>query len=549
MLSGCFDSSNDTRAIKRLRVHRIIYILLLTLLAGSAVTSNFMMNLAWTLLFANWLLEWDMKRKFAQFAQLGLLHFSMAIFLVSVVGLVWSDDIIVGLDSLRQTLPLLAIPLVVLTSRPLASRQLRIVATGYVGTVLVVSVIGFVRWLTIPDLPYRAIVPYISHIRFSLNTCLAVCILVASMAKCFATGRKPAKQMWFAVVRPVLAVVLVIWFLFFLLLLQSYTGLIILLVTALVVLLFSFGRSFFSKTSGKQCGNGLKVRLMLLCVVLLSVGSVAGLCCHYVNEYYTPRLEHADQSRYTVAGNPYTFARDGLIECGRKVNDFVCEPELRRQWGRVSGMSYDSLTPVGYPVGSALVRYLNAMGVSKDSAGVMTLSRGDIKAIEQGIANPVYNQKASIRRMVYVMLFEYENYRCFHSVRGFTMLQRIELWSAAWGVVADNWLHGVGTGDVRSELHRQLTLSRSPLAETDMLPHNQYLFTMMSFGLIAFAALCAVAVWAFVRQRLWRNTLWIACATIVIVSCLTEDTLLTCAGAIFSALSLSLISTVKRYSK
>ena len=126
------------------------------------------------------------------------------------------------------------------------------------------------------------------------------------------------------------------------------------------------------------------------------------------------------------------------------------------------------------------------------------------------------------------------------------MLQRFELWGAAWDVVGDNWLHGVGTGDIGIELHQRLRSIHSPLAETSKLPHNHYLSTMMSFGLVAFVILSIAAVWAFVRQRLWRNHLFVACVTIVLVSCITEDTLLTSAGAIFSALSISLISTIKR---
>lgn len=520
----------------RLRIHRALYILILTLLAGSVVTSNFMMNLAWTLLFANWVIEWDMKRKFSNFGHKGLLHFSIALFLVTAVGLIWSDDIMDGLDRLRQTLPLLVIPLVVLTSRPLGRRQWRFVAVGYIGTLFVVTIIGLVRWLTIPDLPYRRIVPYISHIRFCLNLCLAICIMVASLVS--AVLRKVNGQPLPTTTHPAvnivgysLCVILSLWFLCFLFLIQSYTGLAILIMAALVSCLF-----------GLYKVKSRRMRWIFLGLVVLPIGVFAALCFYYVGEYYTPRLANVDKSRYTVNGNAYTFAHDGLTECGRYVNDYVCEEELRSQWPTVSDYPIDSLTVVGYPVYPALVRYLNAMGVTKDSAGIACLTSSDVVAIEQGIANPIYIQESSLRRMTYVMLFEYESYRCFHSVKGFTMLQRMELWQAAWIEVCENWLHGVGTGDVKKELDHRLQISGSPLAGTQMYPHNQYLTYMMSYGVIAFVFLCGVALWAFFRQRLWRNTLWVASATIVIISCLTEDTLMTSAGAIFAALFLSLLS-------
>ena len=485
-----------------------------------------MMNLAWTLLFVNWLFERGFRRKFSDFWSNGLLHLAILYFLLSAVSLIWTDVLPDGLDALRQVLPVVAVPMVVLTSRPLTSVQWRIVITGYVGTLFVVSVIGFVRWLSILDLPYREIVPFISHIRFSLNLVFAICLLLFAFLRAF-----DRHTLWSSPVMPFVALLLAVWFLFYLFLLQSYTGIIILLVTVLVCIVFGWRRL-----------HSRPLRWVLVLAALLSVASLAGLVAYYVNDYYTPRLSHVDRSRYTRNGTPYTFAHDGLVECGRYVNDFVCESELRAEWPKVSPVPVDSITPVGYSVLPALVRYLNAMGLTKDSAGVASLSPSDVAAIEQGIANPVYSQKASLRRMVYVMLFEYENYRCYRTVCGFTMLQRFELWRASSEVVRSNWLYGVGIGSVETALDHQLSADRSPLAGTHKNPHNQYLTLLMTFGAIAGGLLLVCLFWAVIRRRLWRKPLFVACLTIVLLSCLTEDTLQTCAGAIFAALYLSLTS-------
>lgn len=505
---------------------RTLYILFLTLLAGSAVCSNFMMNLAWTLLLVNWVFERGFRRKFSDFPSNGLLHLAILYFLISALSLAWTSDLPRGLDALRQVLPILVVPLVVLTSKPLTAAQWRIVVTGFVGTLFVVTVIGFVRWLTIPDLPYRQIVPFISHIRFSLNLVFAICLLLFSLLKAF-----DRHTLLSTPIISTLSILLSLWFLFYLFLLQSYTGLIILLFTAFISILF-FWRRLRTRP----------LRWFMLVAALLSVASLSGLVAYYVNDYYTPRLDNVDRSRLTRNGNPYTFAHDGLIECGRYVNDFVCEPELRAEWPKVSSMPVDSITPVGYTVLPALVRYLNAMGLTKDSVGVASLASSDVAAIEQGIANPVYSQKASLRRMVYVMLFEYENYRCYRTVCGFTMLQRFELWRASSSLVRDHWLYGVGIGSVEPALERQLAADCSPLAGSHKNPHNQYLTLLLTFGAIGLVLLFACLLWAVIRRRLWRKPLFIACLTIVLLSCLTEDTLRTCAGAIFAALYLSLTS-------
>ena len=92
---------------------------------------------------------------------------------------------------------------------------------------------------------------------------------------------------------------------------------------------------------------------------------------------------------------------------------------MRQQWAKLSDYPIDSLTSIGYTVYPALLRYLNGMGVTKDSVGMTHLTPSDVAAIEKGIANPVY-LKLGPRKMFYVLFYEYENYRCYHSVSNFS---------------------------------------------------------------------------------------------------------------------------------
>lgn len=484
-------------------------------------TSKFMMNLAWFLLFINWLFEWDMHRKFSNAHKNGLLLAALMFLLLNILGLLWTEDIDTGLDIARRTLPLAAIPLVILTSKPLTNRQWRIVAFVYVGTIFVVSIIGLVRYLTIPNLPYRSIVPYISHIRFSLNVCMAICVIVSAMIAQYYRNNSSTKML---VVSELLQMCVVLWFVVLLFIMQSYTGILILFAIGLACLAFGWKRI---------TNKSLRWSLLGVCVVM--VCSLLLLSNYYVQEYYTPRMQTSDSRNYTVNGNPYTHAHDGLIECGRYVNDYVCEKELRTQWPKVSKYPIDSLTQTGYPLYPALVRYLNAMGLSKDSLGVASLSPSDIEAIQCGVGNPVYMQKASLRRMFYVMLFEYENYRCYHAVKGFTMLQRIELWQNGWQVFTKNWIYGVGTGDVARACQSNLVENDSPLAYSSMHIHNQYISLLVAFGLVCLLPLAGLLLWGIIKRRLWNNLLSVAFFVIVAISFLSEDTLETGAGAMFVA--------------
>lgn len=512
----------------RAKIHRIVYLLLLVLLAVSMTTSNFLMNLAWVLLFANWVIEWDMKRKFSELSHNWLLMSFLLLLVLHLVGLIWTDNLAYGLDDIRKKLPLFAIPLVVLTSKPLTRRQWQPVAFVYVGTVLVVSVIGLVRYLTIADLPYRRIVPFISHIRFCLNICMSIVLLLSAIAGAARQGT--AKSRWIIVG----AIVLILWLLFFMLLVQSYTGFAILFVTATVCLVVGWRR--FSN----------KLRWSLMGVLLAVVVATVGVSAYYVNEYYNgTSAVTADSKTFTyktVNGNPYTYAHDGLVENGNCVNDRVCEEEIRREWAQVSRYPVDSMTSTGYPLYPALLRYLNASGLGKDSVGVHSLTATDIKAIEQGVGNPVYLQPVSLRKMFYVMLFEYENYRCYHSVKDFTMLQRFELWHNGWQVFVSHPVIGVGTGDVYDSCLQQLETAGSPLAGTTKHTHNQYLALLVAFGAVGFLLWLCKVLYAVVHQRLMQSLKFAAAFTIVAVSFLTEDTLETLAGVVFVAFFLSLLS-------
>ena len=172
-------------------------------------TSVYFANMAWVALFANWFLEWRWRDRLDALRRSRLLQAFLIAAGVHLLWLVGTTDLAYGLHDLQKKLPLLAIPLVVLTT-PAPDRKERVnILICYVGTIFVVSIIGIVRYLTMPDLPYRDIVPYISHIRFSLNICLAMVLLAYAALK--------MRKWWFYVI--VGGVML--WFLLFLTVLHS----------------------------------------------------------------------------------------------------------------------------------------------------------------------------------------------------------------------------------------------------------------------------------------------------------------------------------------
>ena len=510
--------------------------------------------MGWVLLLVNWLVEafveGDWHNRWQRAKQSRLLQAFVLLYALHIAGLLWSGDMAYALDDLRKKLPMVVLPMVLLTSRPLADKERKLVFAVYLAAVTVVSAIGFVRWLTIPDLPHRHIVPFISHIRFSLNLCFCICLLIYSVAQRNQRNTESEQPTAHAHLKLEtknlepnrcasllklktnnLKLLLALWMLFFLVLLQSFTGIIALCFAALAMLVA--GWSALNKTT----------RRLLLAAWVAVVCAALGLTSVYVADYYRLKPPSSLQPRQelTANGRPYTHMDDGFVESGNYLNNYVCDAELRSAWASVSDIPLDSLTPNGYPVYPALLRYLNAMGCTKDSLGASQLTPADIEAIVSGVANPVYLKRVSLRRMCYVMCYEFESYRCYRRVVDFTMLQRFELWRAGWNVFRQHPLFGVGTGDVVDECHAWLDASGSPLAGTTKHTHCQYLTLLITFGLAGFLLIAIAFARAFARRRHHSAPLLAALLTIVLVSFLTEDTLETLAGCMFAIFPMLLL--------
>lgn len=484
--------------------HRRIYLVLLTLLGGCMVTSIGMSNVVWVLLLANWLLEGRWAEKWQMARDSLLLHAVVALFAAHVAGLLWTSNMPAGLHVLERLLPWLAVPLVVLTTRPPEGRARHTILGLYMGTVFVVTVIGLVRWLSIPDLPYRSIVPFISHIRFALNVCMVLFLSVAEFRR---------------VCRPlvrVLLLFLMLWMVAFLFLLRSYTAFAVLLVASLVVAVT------------------LRRRWIWLVLWLAMVGSMAACVAVEYRAYHRlSPLATAPLKPHTPAGRPYLHRQDGLVENGNYVNNYLCHDELHLVWPLRSRVPLDSVISSSYSVEASLVRYLNALSLPKDSLGVMALSDEQVREVERGVANPVYLHGSLPRKMLYVAFFEYENYRCYRAVEGFSMLQRFELWTAACHIIGRHPWTGVGTGDLGEAMEDDFRATASPLQNKNLLPHNEYLTLMALLGIPLFLLVLLFFLRAAPRLRR-QGVLLLAWTAAILVSFVTENTLDSLAGILFS---------------
>ena len=468
------------------------------------VTTRGLSNVVWVLLLINWVAEGRWREKWQMAKESRLLHAVLALWLMYMSAFLLGNDPWEVLNMLEIRLAILTVPLVVLTTPPPEGRARTFILGFYVTTVLVVSIIGAVRLATIPNLPYRDAVPFMSHIRFALNCCTVIILLIISSQR-IAGGRIWRIARW----------MIVLWLVIYLLLIRSYTAFFMLAVASLVLILCRYW-------SWKRFGAWMAVMTLL-------VGTIVWGCHSY---YRLSPQATAPLPSVTANGRPYLHRQDGLIENGNYVNNYLCLEELRSEWPRHSTRPLDSTTADGYTLEPILIRYLNALGLTKDSAGVAQLTAEQIADIEHGTPNPVYAHSWQGKRMLYVMLFEWENYRCYHAVTGFTLLQRIELWRATLRVIAKHPWWGCGVVDMRDEMDAELLAMDSPMADSGFYPHNQYLTWMATFGIAGFA----IALFFFLRAcpALPRQDPWLlAWMVVVLLSFLTEDTLGSLVGRLF----------------
>lgn len=101
---------------------------------------------------------------------------------------------------------------------------------------------------------------------------------------------------------------------------------------------------------------------------------------------------------------------------------------------------------------------------------------------------------------------------------------RIEKWKNTTEAWSENWLLGVGSGDMQEELNKTYKANNFEIAyENSFNPHNQYLQTGLTIGLVGFAVLMFWMIGLIAHGLIRRNWLLFAFGIIVSLSMITES--------------------------
>lgn len=416
-------------------------------------------------------------------------------FALILIGNIWSDNLYDALKQTEKSLPFLIVPLYLLSLPLQSTKNIKLYAHIYILSLLTAVGIGFFNIITIENPDMRTVMPFCSHIRFALHLTLAISFIIL-----YCVRNKSKLQ------TPQILVLLFIALLFefYMLITSSLTGVIISLFIVLIVLPLYF---LFTKRN-KKLLIGLLVGLMSLILLITSC------FLYYVNDYFEPKQGEKKENLVIENGN-YIFEDVDYAQMQEGVKKYLNESEDAVCKSREGEYLYVDIA----------IRYLNSKGYEKNLNGWSKLSQNDLENIKNGIPNYVYAEKIPLKARLYSTFYEIEAFNKEGKVKGSSLIQKFELWKHSLTVIKQNFLIGVGTGDVPRELKKQLQENSSSLAETNMRPHNQYFSIVFSYGILGLLIWFVFLFYPMFRQSLNTNPYYLVFLIIMLISFVSEDTL------------------------
>jgi hypothetical protein len=493
-------------------------------MAISLPFSVFTTSVAQFILVLNWLIQFNYKYKWNRFKQAKSLWVFLVLVIVHLLALFYTNDFSYAASDLRIKLPLLALPIIVATTKPLEFKHIKFILLLFAGAVLINTLIGLAVFISDRGATenIRDISLFVSHIRLSLMINLSIFSLFYFMQS------KQLPQKWEYFLYPAL----IVWFVAYLVILQAFTG----FVVFVLVFIGIMAAKLITSKNKKVKYISIVTIVSALLVLIISITKS-------INDFYPKSYPVMEQlPRQTNQGNRYYHDyRSKLIENGNLIYANICEKELRQTWPQVSSLSIDSLDGHGQPVMQTLIRYLSSVDLTKDAEGVLSLTPIDVRAIEDGKANIRFRDGFGFGDRVYQLIWQFDVYFKGGNPSGHSVTQRLEYLKTGFYILGNNFWLGVGTGDVDQAFKETYRTMPTLLAEEfQHRTHNQFLTFFITFGVFGGMAVLAAVFYPVLMEEAYKKYLFNVFFAIALLSMLADDTLETAAGSAFFALFFAL---------
>ncbi len=502
---------------------RRLYLFALLALLVCLPLSKYLASASQLLLALIWLAEGKFPQKWKRIRKRPAIFVFMAVYLIHLLGLIYTGDLAFGIHDLKIKLPLFALPLILGSIEPLNEKELRFILGGFILGIIAGSLVSLSIITGISRIEYlddRQASLFISHIRFALMTDLAVFLLAYYVFY-------PHNRQWIRILLIGVALYLTV----FLFILKSLTGVVVLVLGGLIL----------------AVRYALKSReLLVKWFIIVGVATVPVLAAFYVSDqvgrFYMIREDRSNLDMVTAQGNLYWHDyKNPDMENGYYVGIYQCDPEIKEAWEAVSKMPVDGPDLKGQELKYTLMRYLTSLGLRKDANGISQLKPEDIRLIEKGYASSIYRDQGRFRIKVYETIWQIDHYKKGGNPGGSSVTQRLEFLKTGWAIFLDHPAFGVGTGDLKDSFQAKYVEMQTTLApEYRLRAHNQFLTFMIAFGSAGFVLILLALILPAIMERRLSSFFVLMFFLVSFLSMFNEDTLETQAGVAFFALFYSL---------
>jgi len=320
--------------------------------------------------FLYWVVE-SLIRIFTRFLQkenLPAIVFA-SLYILHLLGLLFTVDFDYALKDLRIKLPLLVLPIIFSISESLDWKKFRTLMLFFVAAVTAGTFISTFILLTQEVDNLRDISIFISHIRFSLLISIAIFILAYFITR----------QAGFKLYMRLIFIFLLGWLGIYLLLSASITGIVVLFVALLVMAVHY--------TMQKR---NIYSRIATVVLILAPVILIVYMMGVVTDVYKVHKIDTSELDRFTAQGNYYWHDTTNFqTENGHYVWLYISTEELKEAWNKRSTYEFDGKDSKGQYVKFTLIRYMSSKGLRKDAEGVRQLTPAWVSMVSSDIMDTI----------------------------------------------------------------------------------------------------------------------------------------------------------------
>ena len=466
-------------------IHYYIHLFVLCLFAVGIVCSKFLMSMGILLGLLNLIIEGDFKQYFSNLKSNRFFIAVFAFYVLHILGLLWTNDIISGLDDLKSKATIVVLPLIVI-ARPIVLRKsYKFLIIVFLLGLLITSVINFTVYhffeSSFDFKDARDMSLFNSHIRYA--------IMIAFTLPLLYDLYKDSKGLRF------ILILMGIWFLFYTFSSQVLTG--ILSIVAIVIALVVYPL--------------LKNKKYIPFLFLICSGLVT---CSFIYVGLKSNVRYDKPPKVNI-------------------------PSVMLAWEKKSNIPYDGKDKRSQDLKYTLARFLSSKAYPNSGIGVGQLSSAEVHAIEQGMAH-ISEMQGGFKGRIEGLRYQLSH---MSDPNGHSLLQRFEAWKVGWSIYLDNPIKGVGTGDLNSAFKDKYQSLDSKLTiKNQIRAHNTFLTSAITFGILGVICFFYLLFISVKIQLRYENLSGFVFWTIMFVTFFFEDTLETQTGVTLFAFFLALFS-------